>query len=61
VQFVGGAPDAAVTGKAIKGAQRLCGRYSQEASGEPNLHEPGKHITFCKAASLLSWAAWRNR
>jgi hypothetical protein len=46
MQFVGGAPNAAVSGKTVEGAKRLSGRNSQGASGEPNLHMPGKHITF---------------
>ena len=46
VQFVGGAPHAAMTGEAVERTQRLGRWYSQDASGEPNLHEPEKHITF---------------
>lgn len=46
VQLVGGAPDAAMAGEAVERTQRLCGWYTQGTSGEPNLHEPGKHITF---------------
>jgi len=32
VQFVGGAPDAAVAGETVEGAQRLCGGNSQEVN-----------------------------
>jgi len=36
-----------VAGESVQRAQRLRRWYAQETpSGEPNLYDPGKHITF---------------